>query len=291
MVGYSEDELVGSPMCQLIHPEDRDSSRTKVRELLAQKIRSFEISNRYLTRNGASAWARRSVSLLRDANGASKAMIVLAADISETVRQKEKIDLLMREVNHRSKNVLSFVQAIAQQTAAKSPGDFVTRFRQRLHALAANQDLLVKNEWKGVPIDELVRTQFAPFEDMIGSRIMFSGRPVWVSARAAQTLGMALYELATNAAKYGALGAVRGSITIEWWLHSEGEGQTFHMSWRERGAVDVSPPAKTGFGSVVIRQMVESSLDAKVELDYSPGGITWLMGCPAKEVLQFEAGK
>ena len=142
---------------------------------------------------------------LRDANGASKAMIVLAADISETVRQKEKIDLLMREVNHRSKNVLSFVQAIAQQTAAKSPGDFVTRFRQRLHALAANQDLLVKNEWKGVPIDELVRTQFAPFEDMIGSRIMFSGRPVWVSARAAQTLGMALYELATNAAKYGAL--------------------------------------------------------------------------------------
>jgi PAS domain S-box-containing protein len=137
-------------------------------------------------------------------------------DITERKRHEEQIGLLMREVNHRAKNMLAVVMAVARQTLASTPQEFISRFGERIKALAVSQDLLVKNEWRGVPIEELVRSQLAHFSDLIGTRIELHGPSLLISASAAQTIGMTLHELATNAGKYGALSNGDGQLQIEW---------------------------------------------------------------------------
>jgi two-component sensor histidine kinase len=119
------------------------------------------------------------------------------------------VHLLIREVNHRAKNMLSVVDSIAHQTATKNPEDFIERFSERIQALSANQDLLVRNEWNGVEIEDLVRAQLAHLAGLIGSRIVVQGPKLRLKAASAQAIGLALHELATNAGKYGASRRIR----------------------------------------------------------------------------------
>ncbi len=206
-------------------------------------------------------------------------------DITERKRQEDQIRLLMREVNHRSKNMLTLVQAIARQTLTANPDDFLDRFAKRIEALSEGQDLLVKNAWKGADLNELVKSQLAHFEDLIGTRIKFHGPALFVSASAAQAIGMALHELATNAGKHGALANGDGRVVVEWCLERSGAGESFVMTWREQGGHRVVVPAKRGFGSTVICEMAEMSLGAKVELHFRTAGVVWLLSCAAGEIL------
>src|SRR5215831_9622076 len=123
----------------------------------------------------------------------------VAQDVTDQRAHEEQVHLLLREINHRAKNMLSLVQAIARQTAAREPEDFIGCFTQRIQALAANQDLLIRNEWKGVDVEELVRAQLAHFADIVGSRIDVHGQKLHLNATAAQAIGLTLHELATNA--------------------------------------------------------------------------------------------
>jgi PAS domain S-box-containing protein len=208
-------------------------------------------------------------------------------DITERKRHDKELQLLLREVNHRAKNMLAVVQAIARQTAATTPDQFLERFGERVRALGASQDLLVKNEWRGVELDELIRSQLAHFKDLIGTRIDLKGGPLFVSASAAQTIGMAIHELATNAGKYGALSNSEGRLEVDWHLeYTEMNGETFVMSWVERGEAIVTPPTERGFGTTVIVPMARMSLDAEVDLDYAKTGLIWRLRCPAVRVLQ-----
>src|SRR5262249_16664459 len=203
-------------------------------------------------------WVDKHVTLLRDAAGRPTNTVVLATDITQRKCQDDHIRLLMREVNHRSKNMLSLVQAIARQTLTADPDDFLERFGKRVEALSANQDLLVKNAWKGVDLDELVRSQLGHFEDLIGTRIELEGPALIISASAAQALGMALHELATNAGKYGALSGANGFVDIVWRVRRDQSSQEmFVMTWRERCAHSITAPSKLGFGSSVISSMAE----------------------------------
>jgi PAS domain S-box-containing protein len=122
--------------------------------------------------------------------------VCVAQDLTDSKAHEEHIRLLLREVNHRSKNMLSVVQAIARQTAAREPKDFIGRFAERIRALAAN--LLVRNEWRRVEIEDLVRAQLAPFADLIGSRIVVRGPELRLNAAAAQAIGLTMHELATS---------------------------------------------------------------------------------------------
>lgn len=183
--------------------------------------------------------------------------------------------MLAREVNHRSKNLLAIVQVIARQTAARSPQSFAQTFGERLQALAANQDLLVKSEWQLLDLADLVRSQLEHF-GVIGSRIKMDGPSIMVPPSAAQDLGMALHELATNAAKHGSLSNDSGSVEIIW----EVETDSFCMFFREVGGPMVTAPETIGFGTTVLDQMTASSLSGEVSITYAPEGVVWMLRCP-----------
>jgi len=207
-------------------------------------------------------------------------------DIAERERHAEQVNLLLSEVNHRAKNMLAVVQAIARQTVSANPDDFIERFGERIQALAASQELLVENEWRGVDLNELARSQLDHFKDMIGARIDLCGPPLLISATAAQPLGMALHELATNAGKYGALSNDTGRVELHWSLgFGEGGAETFVISWRERGGPTVTAPARSGFGSTVLCRVMKESLDAQVELDFEPTGLVWRLQCAAGRIM------
>jgi PAS domain S-box-containing protein len=224
---------------------------------------------------------------LFDAAGEVRGAVGAFLDITERRHQEERIKLLLREVNHRTKNMLAVIQSVARQTVATSPKNFLARFSERIQSLATSQDLLVKADWRGVDVGELVRGQLAHFEDLIGSRIELKGPSLVISASAAQTFGMAIHELSTNAGKYGALSVDQGHVAIDWLLERDATGgETFTMSWREHGGPPVSPPSRNGFGSRVIGALAESSLDAKVALDFAKTGLSWRLSCPAGAVIE-----
>jgi PAS domain S-box-containing protein len=203
-------------------------------------------------------------------------------DIIERQEREEKVQFLMREINHRAKNMLSVVQAIAHQTATKNPEDFVERFCERIQALSANQNLLVRSEWNGVAVEDLVRAQLAPFADLIGSRIVVDRAKLCLKAASAQAIGLALHELATNAGKYGALSTNSGRVNVCWSV----DGNNFTMSWTERDGPPVSEPDRRGFGTMVMKAMAEHSLEGAVDLNYAPSGLTWRLTCPAANALE-----
>jgi PAS domain S-box-containing protein len=208
--------------------------------------------------------------------------LCVAQDVTDRKAYEDQILFLMHEVNHRAKNTLSLVQAIARQTASREPEDFIGRFNERIRALAANQDLLVQNRWQGVDVEKLVRVQLAHFADLVGSRIAVDGPRLRLNSAAAQAIGLALHELATNAAKHGALSVDAGRVDVHWRL----EGDTFMMSWIERSGPLVSPPERRGFGSTVVDSMAKLSVGGEVELNYAPSGLIWRLTCLAANALE-----
>ena len=177
--------------------------------------------------------------------------------------------------------MLGVVDAIVRQTAATTSEDFAERVSEHIQALSTNQDLLVRNGWQGVDVEDLVHAQLAHFADLIGSRVAVQGPKLCLRAASAQAIGLALHELATNAGKYGALSTDAGRVDI-WWGTNDG---TFTMNWTERDGPPVSAPKQRGFGTSIMQAMAERSLDGKVNLDYAPG-LTWRLTCPAANALE-----
>jgi len=202
-------------------------------------------------------------------------------DLSERHRQEQQIRTLMQEVNHRSKNILALVQAVAMQTAARSPEEFLPRFIERIRALAAAQDLLVNGAWRSVDLRALIESQLAHFQDALDTRqIVLSGPDFAVSAAAAQSLGMAFHELATNAGKYGALSRPQGRVAISWRL----DAGDVDLQWRETGGPAIPAPVHRGFGTVVTKDLLRSSLDGHVEIAFAPTGLIWRARCPQERL-------
>ena len=207
--------------------------------------------------------------------------VVMAEDVTDRRASEERIQLLMREACHRTNNILSLVQAIARQTAASDAQDFIGRFSERIQALAANQDLLLRHEWRRIDVNDLVRNQLGHFADLIGTRINFAGPKLLLNATAAQAIGVALHELATNSGKYGVLSTDTGRVDVSWSLDND----TYTMAWIERNGPSVRPPEQRGFGSTFIESMVQKNLDGEVQLDYAPLGLEWRLTCRAAHAL------
>jgi two-component sensor histidine kinase len=187
-------------------------------------------------------------------------------------------------MNHRSKNLLTMIQAIVRRTLVPKNATFTVGFEGRLTAIGANLDLLTKRKWVGAKVRELVESQLSYFQDLIGNRIQLSGDDdIILKPTAAEVIGLAVHELATNAGKYGCLHNDTGQLEIEWTIASEDSDQ-FVLRWTESGGPPVALPARTGFGSIVITRNPEMALGAKVSVDYIDSGLVWEMKAPIERI-------
>ncbi|MCL4764617.1 MAG: hypothetical protein KJZ80_00105 [Hyphomicrobiaceae bacterium] len=198
-----------------------------------------------------------------------------------------KIRFAMLELAHRSKNLLAVVQAMARQTGrtAGDVSEFEARLVERIASLARSHDLLVERSWRGLCVADLVAAQLAPFSEPAERRVSASGPPLRLTPEAAQSIGMALQELATNASKHGALSVPAGRIVVAWDRYAGSDGEArLRMSWQEENGPPVVRPARRGFGSTIVEQVVAASLSGRARLDWDPGGVVWVLDVPASSV-------
>lgn len=237
---------------------------------------------RALARQGRALGDRRAIvpltSHLREANEVS-AVLAKAAD--ERERHEDHIRLLIDELRHRSKNQFAVLQGIAKFTARHSEDvdDFVRRFMPRLHSLSESLELFDMEKGQGVDIQKLVKAQMRSFDDMSHGRVSASGPSFQVASQKAQSLGLALHELGTNAAKYGALSTHQGRVNISWGERRDEDSTVFWMEWRESGGPSVVPPSRTGFGNTVIDSMVRHATGGDVDISFEPAGLIWRLEC------------
>jgi PAS domain S-box-containing protein len=284
-LGLQVDEIVGRSEEELIPAENRAAVVAIKRPVLdSGEPRDGEVEIKDGT---TQRWFDLHIEPLRDDAGHIVGLTCAAVDITARKEAAEHLHLLMRELTHRSKNLLAMVQALARQTAryTGSMDTFIDQFNARLQAFARSHDILVQEEWHGASLGDLVQSQVAPYVDQNASQLTLSGPPLRLSPEAAQSLGLALHELAANAAKYGALSAPEGRIAITWEQRSGEKSKGIEVQWTESGGPKVVEPAKRGFGSLVIEDNLARALESDVEMKFLARGLCCRINIPEKHLL------
>jgi PAS domain S-box-containing protein len=285
LFGLTAEDILGHTDDDVIPPFSRPAIIAAKRDVLATgQARDAE----YRIQVGDDArWYDFHIDALRDGEGTVLGLTGAAVDITERKEGEAHLRLLMRELTHRSKNLLAVIQAMARQTA-KHTGNvdrFLQYFGERLQALARSHDLLVQESWHGASLDDLVRSQLAPYLGHKNSQVSVEGDDIQLRPEAAQGLGLALHELATNAAKHGALSRMRGHVDVLWKRLSAGEGGALALQWIESKGPKVSEPTRRGFGSMVIEHNLARALGADVSLSFKPEGLECRIVLPEDHIL------
>lgn len=294
LFGYTAQEMVGQFKNKVV-PENRVSELQKHLDIISSG-ESSRIETVRRTRDGRMIDVSLDMAPIRDSDGKIIAMSSIMHDITDRKTTEKHQRFLMRELTHRSKNLLAIVQSMARQTARSADNlkSFETEYMQRLQGLAASHDLLVNQNWAGAPLDELIRRQVEPFVETNRANLAIAGPDLMVSAKAAQAIGLALHELSTNSMKYGALSTSKGKVSIDWEFHQPAnEPQRIRLKWEEHDGPTVRPPTRKGFGHFVIDRMATQSLNAKVQIDFRPEGLIWILDAPASTMQiepEFDAG-
>ncbi len=196
-------------------------------------------------------------------------------EIEERRQAQTQQSLLIRELPHRVKNTLATVQAVVGATArsALSIDDFYQAFVGRIISLANTHSLLTEAVWQTASVREIMEKELRPYNDVRGQRITLSGPAVELPSDAAVPIGMAIHELTTNAAKYGALSVPRGRVSVSWEAEAADEGLRLKLVWEESGGPEVSAPTRQGFGSRLLHRVLATQLNAKVDMDFRPEGL------------------
>lgn len=206
---------------------------------------------------------------------------------ADFIENEERLRFIANELSHRTKNLLAVVQALAGQIGRRSASlrEFQTHFSQRLQGLSRSIDLLVEEDGRSASIADLVRSHLEPFGEVDGMRISVTGPDVLLNPEAAQNIGLALHELATNAIKHGALSVPEGVITVYWEFDTRGPGPArFRLIWRERNGPEVIPPTRQGFGHMVLQRMAAETLQGNVAHEFDSRGVSWTLDVPAAVV-------
>ena len=255
---------------QYIHGDDRPQVMAAIEQAIAKKT-MFELEHRVRRVDGSLGWTLSRAVPLFDAEGEIAEWFGAATDITERVQAENTRQLLLGELNHRVKNTLASVCAIAQQTLrhTRDPADFASRFSGRIQSLSRVHSLLTDRTWRGAGLHELIRDQVmqGPVDQ---ARLTASGPAVHLDPQTVVLLALMLHELATNSAKYGALSSSNGRIAVEWSVTDD----LLQLQWVERGGPVVARPTKRGFGTVLIEQSVKSA-GGDAEMLRETKGITW----------------
>lgn len=273
MLGYSRDELLQLTPHDIVVPAEVARVSEAMVEMGDLEVRRSEWHFR--RKDGSTFVGELVGGQLPDGRFQS-----IVRDISERLEREQQEQLMRREAAHRTKNVLAIVQAILRQTASGKREGFVETFEERISALSTSHDLFINSAWVGIGLRELVAAQLKPFLAESGDRIAVAGPDVHVSPTAAQTIGLAVHELATNAAKYGALTTPGGRVEISWGISGEDDVARFEMEWRESGGPRVNAPERSGFGTRLIVRTTELALRGKAALNYGEDGVSWTLECP-----------
>jgi two-component sensor histidine kinase len=202
-------------------------------------------------------------------------------------RERDHASLLTSELDHRVKNVLALVCAVAFRTRETSQNmdDFVAALNGRINALALSHDLSRQGVWQGVQVKELISRELAPYVSAHNTQI--DGPDVALKVEAAQAVAMVVHELATNAAKYGAISVQSGRVKVHWSLGADGhEGSRLHIEWEESGGPEVVPPTRSAYGTTIIRELISYELGGKVDHVYRPEGVRCKLEIPASFMRQ-----
>jgi two-component sensor histidine kinase len=226
--------------------------------------------------------AARGRVLDHDRNGRPTLVFGVNFDVTKAKTSEERQRLLLREINHRVKNTLATVQALATQTVrhAREPREFLTAFTGRLQALGLAHGLLSDMEWGSIDMAEVVQLQAMPFTDKASPRIHASGPPIPLSPDQALGLGLILHELASNALKHGALSVKDGQVDLTWHLEGHYAHRVVSILWQERNGPAVEEPTRSGFGSILIHRSLDKILGAKVEHRFLAEGVSAEISLP-----------
>jgi len=276
----------------IIHPDDRRATAEAWLRASEAGV-PYEMEHRLFAIGKGYAWHLSRASPLLDAQGRVVRWYGTTTDIDDQKQREENVRDLLAEVNHRSRNLLAVAQAIARcgVATAKTVHEFEQRYSDRLLGLSASQDLLTNRNWRGVPLEALVRAQVALPSDGREKRFASEGPSVLLSPNATQTLGLALHELCNNALKHGALSNDDGKVSLVWRIDESGAEPNFEMTWRERGGPPVNPRPISGFGSVVLERLTAAGLNASSTLSFGAEGLTWRLIAPLKEIGKIVTGE
>ena len=270
LYGQSAEEAIGQSVMMLV-PEDRSDEEPAIlaRIRSGQKVEPYETKRR--NKNGELVDVLLSVSPIYDVYGRIVGASKTAHDISAKKEAERLQTVLVGELNHRVKNVLATVMAIARQTLGRDDVDktSVETFEARLSSMARAHDLLIHGKWEQAELTEIIAQALSPYPK---DRFEISGPAIKLAPRAVVSISLALHELATNAAKYGALSVPDGRIAITWSLESGG-AERLKLRWQEAGGPTVTPPTRRGFGSRLIESLLAAELNGKVQISYEPSGL------------------
>lgn len=265
-----------------LHPDDIKASRAAAAAQLAAEDR-YDVEGRLAPRpDGAVRWVRFAGQQVRDAGGTPVSIVGVVEDITRRRQEEERNVTLMAELDHRVKNVLATVQALAAQTAKRSGSldGFLTTFTGRLRALTSANELLTAARWRGASIDNLAAAELSA---LAPGQARWEGPELFLTPRAANALALALHELGANALTFGALSVESGRVEVRWTGRPEGG---FELVWAESGGPPVLRPSHRGFGATLLGQVTGRELNGEVTADFTPAGVRVRLRAGAAAVVE-----
>lgn len=274
------DHAMADWMAVYLHPEDHARVQAAIDEAVATR-KPLELEHRVHQADGSIGWVASRAVPLTDEQGNLVEWFGAASDITEQRRTNEHLRLVINELNHRVKNTLAMVQAIAMRTFRAAPDLAVAQeqFAARLVALAQANDLLTGERWAGASLYSAIEQAVRPHQHD-PARCTLAGTDLRVSPKTALAMALAMHELSTNAVKYGAWSNETGRVAIAWQV----AGDRLSVEWREAGGPPVTPPARRGFGSRLIERGLAGELGGKVTLYFDPGGVRCTIEAPLAAV-------
>src|SRR5690242_9136914 len=266
--GYTAEEAVGRPITIVIPQDRQDEERTILTRIRrGERIEHFETVRQ--RKHGSLIWVSLTISPVKNAEGKIVGASKVARDITEQKRTSDQIATLAREAEHRSKNLLANVQAMVNLSQADAVADLKKAIEGRIQALANVHSLFVASRWIGAELSAIATQEFAPYSAAGEKRVRIDGPQVLLEPDTAQAVAVSLHELATNAAKYGALSTANGHVDLKWSHEANGR---LNLRWMEAGGPTVQPPTRRGFGGRVIEQMI-AQLKGKSRFDWRAEGL------------------
>lgn len=259
----------------LVHRDDTDKLVAAL-SALETESQTERIEFRVHRPDGELRWCIGVAAASRDADGYIVRISGVIIDITDRKHAEERQSLLAEEVDHRARNVVAVIQSIMRLTRAGSIEAYLGAVDGRIRALSNAHKLLSRSRWEGADLGKLVDEEFAPYRSDDAKRASSEGPPIVLQPSTAQTLALALHELATNAAKYGALSSDRGRVSLHWTVEPRG----IVLDWQESGGPAVSKPEKQGYGTRVVNAGIEHQLGGKVVFDWQPTGLHCMMTVP-----------